>query len=67
MAQTIESGVVFAAICSLYSEMFDIKSISILWCEYFVIPNYKGEKHKFILTRKAIPRYINSNKKVVIL
>lgn len=58
MNNIIESRAIFAANFGMYSMLFDEITISILWCEYFVIPNYKGQKNKIILAKKKIPRYI---------
>lgn len=58
MNYIIDSRAIFAANYEMYSMLFDTISISILFCEYFVIPNYKGQKNKLIIAKKKILRYI---------
>lgn len=57
-AKTLDSRALFAELFGLHSTFFDTTTISLLWCEYFVIPNYKGQKNKIILAKRKIPRYI---------
>lgn len=55
--KTMTSRALFASIMNNFSEDFDKNSISLRWCEYFEIPNFRGRKN-YIVYMAKVERYI---------
>lgn len=55
--KTMTSRALFRSIMYNFSEDFDKNTISLRWCEYFEIPNFRGRKN-YIVHMAKIERYI---------
>lgn len=55
--KTMTSRALFRSIMNNFSEDFDKNSISVRWCEYFEIPNFRGRKN-YIVYMAKVERYL---------
>lgn len=55
--KTMTSRALFRSIINVFHDDFDKNTISLRWCEYFEIPNFRGRKN-YIVYMAKIERYI---------
>lgn len=55
--KTMTSRALFRSIMENVSEDFDKNTISLRWCEYFEIPNFRGRKN-YIVYMAKVERYL---------
>lgn len=55
--KTMTSRALFKSIMNTFHDAFDEYTISLRWCEYFIIPNFRKKKN-YIVPMPKIERYV---------